>query len=426
MAPSDPARQRQGPRERGVYRVENWAEVQQLFHRDGLTKRAIARRLGMSRTTVIRLLALSAPPEYARTPAGSLVDPFRGEIAALLAADPNVPATVVLERIRRSGYAGGITILKEHVAGVRHEFQAAQAFQRTSYLAGEIVQLDWWHTGVGVAVGKGRTREAFGLVATLPHSGAHAVTFTLGLTTADFCGALLGCLSRLGGVPEKAVTDNDTSIVAGREGGRARLHPEVAALFGELRLRAVVLRPRRPTSKGNVERTIDYLERSFLAARVFVDLADLQAQHDAWASEVAYARVLRRTGARVADRWTVERGFLHALPEPLPDVELRLEARAGKDAFVRVRDVDYSVPPAFVGRRVAIALGPEVVRISCEGVEIAAHRRSFVPADVVLAPAHGRAIRLAREARDRLTAGDIEVAAPDLARYDTLLGLVAS
>ncbi len=28
------------PRERGVYRVEDWAEVQRLFHREGLTKRA--------------------------------------------------------------------------------------------------------------------------------------------------------------------------------------------------------------------------------------------------------------------------------------------------------------------------------------------------------------------------------------------------
>jgi hypothetical protein len=84
------------------------------------------------------------------------------------------------------------------------------------------------------------------------------------------------------------------------------------------------------------------------------------------------------------------------------------------------------VPPAFVGRRVAIRLDPSRVRISCESVEIATHRRSFVPADVVLAPAHGRAIRLAREARDRLREGDVELQAADLARYDALLGLVSS
>lgn len=404
--------------------MEDWAEVQRLFHREGLSKRRIARRLGMSRTTVIRLLALAEPPRYERQKAGSLLDPHRAEIRALLAADPTVPATVIRERLQRSGYAGGITILKEHVARVRPEFLDARAFQRTSYLPGEIVQLDWWHTGILIPVGRDRCREAYGLVATLPHSGAHAVVFTLGLTVADFLAALPAALERLGGVAEKAVCDNDPSIVARREGGRARLHPEVEALFGALRCTPVVLRPRRPTSKGHVERTIEYLETSFRPLRAFADLADLQAQHDTWAAEVAVRRRVRRKG-RVADRWAVERRSLHPLPDPLPDTDLRLEARVGKDAFVRVADVDYSVPPAFVGRRVGVRVSPTTVRISCEGAEIAVHPRSFVPEGVVLSPAHGRAIRLAREARDRLTHREPELPPVDLGAYDALWELGA-
>lgn len=41
-----------------------------------------------------------------------MLDPHREEIAARLAEDPKVPATVVLEHLRQSGYAGGITILR--------------------------------------------------------------------------------------------------------------------------------------------------------------------------------------------------------------------------------------------------------------------------------------------------------------------------
>lgn len=405
--------------------MEDWAEVQRLFHREGLTKRAIARRLGMSRTTVIRLLGLREPPRYVRTPRGSLVDPFADEIASMLEVEPDAPATVIRERLRRAGYIGGISILKEHLARVRPAFLAAQAFQRTSYLPGEIGQLDWWHTGVMVPVGQGATREAFGLVLTLPHSGAHATVFTLGRTVADLCVALVGCLERLGGVPEAIVHDNDASIVATGSGKGARLHPEVLALLGQLRTKAVPLPPRTPTSKGQVERTIGYLETSFLPLRTFTDLADLQAQHDAWTTEVAFARTLRRTGARVGDRFAVERGFLHRLPEPLPDTDLQLEARAGKDAFVRVLGADYSVPPAFVGRRIGIAVSPTGVRLSCEGTLVAEHRRSFVRADVVLDPAHGRAIRLAREARHRLAQGEPEAPVVDLARYDALFEVPA-
>lgn len=268
-------------------------------------------------------------------------------------------------------------------------------------------------------IGRGLTREAFGLVLTLPWSGAHAAVFSLSRTMGDARASLVACLERLGGVPAELVFDNDASIVATREHGRARLHPEVAALLGALHARPVVLPPRRPTSKGAVERTIGYLETSFLPLRTFTSLDDLQAQHDTWASGTAFPRHLRRTGTTVAVGWAVEQGHLARLSAPLPDTALHLEARATK-GWVRVLTADYSVPPAFVDRRIAVTVTPDTVHLACEGREIAAHARSFVPADVVIDPAHGRAVRLAREARDRLVAGDVPLPPVDLARYDAL------
>jgi transposase len=120
-------------RGQGMYAVHDWAEVHQLHHVEGLSKSAIAARLGMSRTTVIRLLGLREPPNYQRAPAGSCVDGFADQIAAMLAEDPRVPATVILQRLRAQGFTGGITILKDHLARVRPQFAAAQAWQRTSY-----------------------------------------------------------------------------------------------------------------------------------------------------------------------------------------------------------------------------------------------------------------------------------------------------
>lgn len=236
--------------------MEDWAEVHRLSHREGLKKAAIARRLGMSRDTVARLLELDEPPRYARAARGSQLDPFADAIAAMLDADPRAPATVIRERLRALGYGGGITILKAHLARVRPGFLAARTFQRTSYRPGEIGQVDWWHTGWSIPVGRGLSKEAFGLVTTLPWSGAHATVFTLGRTVGDLRPALAGCLRRLAGVPEALVFDNDASVVAARERGRARLHTEVSGLLGALRTKAIVLRPRRPTSKGHAERTI--------------------------------------------------------------------------------------------------------------------------------------------------------------------------
>jgi DNA-binding transcriptional regulator LsrR (DeoR family) len=78
-----------------VHQVEDWAEVHRLFYREGMAKAAIARRLGMSRNTVDRLLALREPPRYVRVAMGSHLDLFVERIAAMLATDPTVRATVI-------------------------------------------------------------------------------------------------------------------------------------------------------------------------------------------------------------------------------------------------------------------------------------------------------------------------------------------
>ena len=61
--------------------------------------------------------------------------------------------------------------------------------------------------------------------------------------------------------------------------------------------------------------------------------------------------------------------------------------------------------------------------IHLEAREIARHRRSYVPADVVIDPDHARALRLAREARHLLQGGDVEIPTIDLSRYDALVGV---
>jgi len=272
-------------------------------------------------------------------------------------------------------------------------------------------------------VGNGATKNVYGWVTTLPHSAAHAVVYSLSKTMADFLQAALGCFQRLGGVPEAMVVDNDSSIIAGGVGKRAVLHAEVAALCGFLGLKLIVLDPGKPESKGQVERTNGYLETSFLPLRDFEDLDDLQTQSDDWTAEVAYRRHHRPVGGRVGEAWAAERRYLRGLPDPLPDVDLRTEVRVQKDGFVRVSGVDYSVPPGLARRRVQVRMSPREIVVHLEGNEIARHRRSYAPADVVLDPRHARAFRLAREARSRLTAGDVDLEAVDLGRYDLLAGV---
>jgi hypothetical protein len=79
--------------------MEEWAEIRRLHRSEGMAIKAIARRLGLARNTVRAALAADAPPRYERAPAGSRADAFEPAIRALLAQFPEMPATVIAERI---------------------------------------------------------------------------------------------------------------------------------------------------------------------------------------------------------------------------------------------------------------------------------------------------------------------------------------
>jgi len=403
-----------------VYQVHDWAKVRELV-REGVPKKRIAEQLGCSRTTVYRLAALAEPPCYGRRSAGSQLEPFKDVIADMLIEDDAAPATVIRERLQRRGYAGGVTILKDYLRELRPLYRHRD-YQRTVYVPGEILQADWWDTGLDVPVGKGASRRAYGFVTALPFSAAHSVVFTHAQTTADAVPALLGCLTRLGGVPERLVMDRDSSLVARAPRRRARPVDELAALLGALSMGHIILPRHSPEAKGSVERTNGYLETSFLPLRRFEGLSDLQVQHDAWAEEVALPRHLRRLGGRVADALVVERAELAALPDPLPETDRRLEVRASRDGFCRVAGVDYSLPPGYGLRRLQVRLSPRDLAVFCEGRLVASHARSYVPCDVVRDGEHMRALSAAQEAQRRLRGGEPELPAVDLARYDALVG----
>jgi hypothetical protein len=111
------------------------------------------------------------------------------------------------------------------------------------------------------------------------------------------------------------------------------------------------------------------------------------------------------------------------LPNPRPATDQHLEVRVSKDGFIRFGNVDYSVPPGHAGRRVQLHASLHEVVAFLDGDELARHRRSWVPADVVLDPAHARALRLARAAKQRLHSADVAMSPVNLARYDTAVGV---
>ncbi|GAX57887.1 hypothetical protein [Streptomyces olivochromogenes] len=79
--------------------VEGWAEIRRLHQVEQRPNRAIPRQLEISRNTVRRTLNREVAPEYQREPWGSIVDAVELQVRELLQQFPEMPATVIAERI---------------------------------------------------------------------------------------------------------------------------------------------------------------------------------------------------------------------------------------------------------------------------------------------------------------------------------------
>ena len=124
---------------------------------------------------------------------------------------------------------------------------------RTSYVAGEIAQHDFWFPDIEIPVGFGQTRTAKQLPVLTMVTGYSQMLFgrLIPTRTAEdlYCG-WWGHVSALGAVPRVLVWDGE-GAVGEYGGGRNRLTAQCQAFRGTLGAKVLVLRPRDPEAKGS-------------------------------------------------------------------------------------------------------------------------------------------------------------------------------
>jgi hypothetical protein len=105
-----------------------------------------------------------------------------------------------------------------------------------------------------------------------------------------------------------------------------------------------------------VERAIRYIRDAFFAGRTFTDLADLNAQAEAWClGQAADRRCPEDISLSVREAFDSEAPRLLALPEnPYPTDE-QVAVTVGKTPYVRFDLNDYSVPYQQVLRTLTVA-----------------------------------------------------------------------
>lgn len=399
--------------------VEEWAEIRRLHRAEGMAVKAIARRLGVARNTVRSALRAEVAPRYEREGRGSAVDRFEPAIRKLLAATPDMPATVVAERI---GWTRGMTVLRDRVAELRPAYQVPEAFGRTEYKPGELAQWDLWFPDYGIPVGHGQTAVLPVLVGVPCYSRWILARMIGSKECADVLGGHLGLLVELGRVPRVGVYDGEPAISVRRARRLIYTH-DYLRLKGTLGMGSVVLAKGHPERKGCVERANGYLQTSFMPGRRFAGRDDFNTQLGDWLESKANVRVHSGLRCRPSERIDEDLAAMIALPPVLPDMDCHRDLRLPADHWVRHQTNDYSVHPKAVGRRVHLTVGDDSVVVTLGTEVVARHERVLASHVTVTDPAHDKAREAARalaSAPKPTVDDDVEVR--DLAVYDRATG----
>ena len=348
---------------RRLYEVEHW--------RVG----TIATQLHVHRDTVRRVLH-----EQGGAPAGvplrrSLLEPYRDFIAQTLEKYPTLTASRLFDMVCERGYAGQRSHFRHLVSTLRPR-APAEAFLRLRTLPGEQMQIDWAHFG-HLQIGQAR-RPLMGFVAVLSYSRRVFLRFCLNAQMDSFLRGHVQAFTAFGGLARTLLYDNLKSVVLERVGDAIRFNPEFLAFAAHYRFEPRPVAICRGNEKGRVERHIDFIRKSFFAARQFAGVDDLNAQAVAWCEGRAFDRPWPQDDAlTVRQAFAVEQPRLLALPATAYILGQRLDVAVAKTPYVRFDLNDYTVPHTHVRRTLSVLADEQQVRILDGVTELARHPRSF-------------------------------------------------
>lgn len=346
-------------------------EIQDLA-RQGMSVRAIARRLGRDPKTVRR--ALGHPP---RKPGPPKLDPFKDAARDLFVKGLFAPR--ILRDLRAQGYTGSLTILKGFLRTLGPKRKPARkAARRFETRPAQEAQVDW-----------SPYRLLIGGQETVVHCLSMILCFSRRLWIGFFRNERLPTLLWAhveafryhDGLCHRTVYDNQTCVTLGRVAGKPLWNPtflEFARFYG---FEPRVGRPRHPERRGKVERPFFYVETDFLRGSTFDSFDDLNQKGLVWLDTVANVRLHSTTGRLVHEAYAEERPFLIRPPETPFPTERREVRKVQKDGYVPVDGSFYPVPDHLVGQYVSVRVYPTHVEVlDATGAVAARHKVPDRPA----------------------------------------------
>ena len=380
-----------------MFAVELYAGIRRAVMVDGLSRREAAKRFGVHRNTITKMLEFSVPPGYRRRePAASKkLGPHIAWIDKVLEDDKSVhkkqrhTAQRNFERLRaEEGFSGGYTIVRQYVA--QATLRAREMFVPLSHRPGH-AQADFGQAD-GYIAGK-KVRFHY-LCVDLPHSDGCFVKAYPAETAEAFCDGHVAAFDFFGGVPQSILYDNTRLAVARivKADGGKNLRRLRSQMFAELQSHYLFDdrfgRPGKGNDKGKVEGLVGFVRRNFMTPLPVAESFDALNARLLGACTKRRQAILRGHATTIAERMRADAAAFMPLPPAPYDACHKVATRVSSMSLVRYRNNDYSVPTRY-GHHEVLAKGyVDRVEIACRGETIAIHARSYDAAEFVYNPLH--------------------------------------
>lgn len=327
----------------------------------GHKQKDIAQRLGVS-PRMVRYYLSDTGTQPESEPRPSKLDPFLPVLQSILEDDPFHNLVVIHQRLRSLGYDGGVSILRDRAAVIRHGL-IQKAVIRFETEPGRQAQVDWKEAGTWNLAGA--PTKVYAFVMLLGYSRRPFVRFTTSMKSPTLLACHVKAFEAFAGIPHEILYDNMKTAWL-YDGQNWLVNPKLLELASCLGFTPKRCQVRRPQTKGKVERFIQTLGNNFLPwARVagLGSLDELNEKVNFWLAELGQA-VLRDFLETRDDRFGNEsRHLLPFLPEAVPDLREVIPVTVSREGRVTFESNRYSVPAQYLGASLTL----KVDRLSAVG-----------------------------------------------------------
>jgi len=331
------------------------------LYRSGLTQRAIARKLGISRNTVKKYIetpesCLKNPKPYQRK---SILDPYNSMIKAWLNEDEYYTATWIYDRLVNQGYTGSYETVKRKVGKLK-KYKQKIAYMRFETQPGHQAQVDFGEFQVELPDGSIKKLYLFSMI--LGYSRKIYTEFIEQCDMQGFLDCHIHAFEYFAGVPDQILYDRMKNVYIGKLAGKHKFNSTLTGFAFHYGFVPKVAPAYAAWVKGKVERPYTFIREGFWRGYGYVNTA--RANKDLWSWIIKKdERIHGTTREKISTRFEREQPHLNRLPHQVFDTSYRIYRKVYKDCTVHFEGNQYVLPHRLIGEQVILRLKDGHLRI---------------------------------------------------------------